>query len=340
MMRNLILVLAAAAAAAGGPALAQEDGDGKPPVGAWQSEYKVALNVLQSSYSENWNGGDKGSVVWNGSFDGRLEKRYGESSDWRNTLRLSYGQTHQQERTDAGELYWRKPDKTDDLIEFESLFRWTTASGWDPYASLRFESKFEDRNDPAGRSIAFNPMVITPAAGMSRALIDTGKRRLLARVGVAYVLNNRAFFTAPAPATGTSREWSEELAAEAVLEYRVGALDERVDWESTLTVMKPFVYSGKDAFTDDIDPAAYGLPADVGDYTLVPDVDWQNTFTAAVTRVISVKLFVRWVYDKYDNTVAPVVDGGTLTNADAVAVAIRKAGQFKQTLALSFGYTF
>ena len=53
------------------------------------------------------------------------------------------------------------------------------------------------------------------------------------------------------------------------------------------------------------------------------------------------KLFLRWVYDKYDNTVKPVVDeDGGLVNEDDVHQAIRKGGQFKQTLALGFGYTF
>ena len=53
------------------------------------------------------------------------------------------------------------------------------------------------------------------------------------------------------------------------------------------------------------------------------------------------KLFVRWVYDKYDNTVTPVVDDdGNLINEADVTQAIRLAGQFKQTLALGFGYTF
>ncbi len=56
--------------------------------------------------------------------------------------------------------------------------------------------------------------------------------------------------------------------------------------------------------------------------------------------MISVKLFVRWVYDKYDNTVSPVVEDGNLVNAADVHKAIRKAGQFKQTMALGLTYKF
>ena len=50
-------------------------------------------------------------------------------------------------------------------------------------------------------------------------------------------------------------------------------------------------------------------------------------------------LYTRWVYDKYDNSVAPKFDGaGDLENPGALAAAVRKAGQFKQTLSLGFNY--
>jgi hypothetical protein len=63
--------------------------------------------------------------------------------------------------------------------------------------------------------------------------------------------------------------------------------------------------------------------------------------SANITKVISVKLFTRWVYDKYDNSVKPSVgDDNTLANEADVLTAIRKAGQFKQTMALGFGYKF
>jgi hypothetical protein len=50
---------------------------------------------------------------------------------------------------------------------------------------------------------------------------------------------------------------------------------------------------------------------------------------------------VRWVYDKYDNSVKPALDAsGNLTDPTGVEAAIRKAGQFKQTLALGLTYRF
>lgn len=326
-----MLVLAAVAV----PVTAQDD---EVPIGVWQKQFELGVNLLQSTYSNNWNGGDKGSVVWAGSFDGRMEKQT-EATNWRNLLKLTYGQSHYQER-DADGLYWKKPDKTDDVIDFESLFRWTKSSGWDPFVAFNFKSMFDDRSDPANRSLTINPMTFKPSAGISRQFVDTDDRKLLGRLGVAYLYNSRKFFTDLAPSTDTQREGSTELAAEAVIEYKVGALDKRVDWESRLAFVLPFLYSGKSTFEDDLTPGDWGLPDDIAGYTTTLDVDWENTFTANITQVISVKLFIRWVYDKYDNTVAPVVEDGDLVNVDVVNQAIRKAGQFKQTLALGFSYKF
>jgi hypothetical protein len=317
-------------------ALAQDE---EIPLGVWQKQVDVRLNILQSSFSDNWNGGGTGSVVWTGNIDGRWENQFNERHNWRNTLKLAYGQTHNQERRDDGNLYWQRPDKTEDLIDFESMFRWTPDSGWDPYVAVGLKSMFTDKNDPFGRTINFNPLSLRAAAGISKKFIDTDKRTLLTRLGAVAIQNRRAFFL-DVEGDETQSESSTEFGAELRVEYKVGALDERVDWESTLIVTQPFYYSGKSAFEDGFN-SVLPVPDDIASYTTVVDVDWDNTFTANITKVISVKLMIRWVYDKYDNTVTPVVDeNGDLLNEIDVFQAVRKAGQFRQSLALGFGYTF
>ncbi len=318
------------------PAVAQDE----TPMGVWQKEVKVGLNILQSSYSNNWNGGEKGSVVWTGNLDARFENQFSERSNWRNTLKLSYGQTHNQERGADGALFWQKPDKTDDIIDLESFYRRTLDSGWDPYVSFNFTSKFQDLTDLQGRELNFNPLTFKESFGISRKLVNTDKRKLLTRAGVAFIQNNRKYYPDDLPSTTTESESSNEIAAEWITEYRALTLNDRVDWESKLSFTLPISYSGKSVFEDGF-VSVGEFPEDVASYTTTLDVDWENTFTANITKVISVKLFVRWVYDKYDNTVSPVVDdAGNLVNEGDVTQAIRLAGQFKQTLALGFGYTF
>ncbi len=324
------------------PALAQDEVDKK--IGIWQNDVSVSLNMLQSSYSQNWNGGEKGSLNWTGNLDAKFEKQFTELTNWRNILKLAYGQSHKQDRDGNNQLFWEKPDKTDDIIDFESLFRWTPASGWDPYVAFTFKSLFEDLTDEYDRSITFNPISLKESAGISRPWINTEDRQLMSRLGIALIQNNRTFFLDPTGVgTETSSENSNELAVELITEYKVGALDGRVDWESKLTLTLPFIYSGKSTFEDDMDRGLLvaPLPEDIAEYSTNLDMDWENTFTANITSVIAVKLFVRWVYDKYDNTVAPAVDDtGKLLNESDVRNAIRKAGQFKQTMALGLTYKF
>lgn len=319
-----------------GPVLAQDDLE----IGVWKKEIKVGVNLLQSSYSNNWNGGDKGSVVWTGNIDAFLEKQFSERTNWRNTLKLAYGQTHSQERGGDGQLYWPKPDKTEDMVDFESLFRMTQKSGWDPYASFKFESMFEDLSDVSGRSLNLNPMTFKESAGISRTWVKTEERELMTRLGAAFLQNSRKFYPNPLPDEELQRENSTEFAAELVTQYMAKVLDNRVTWDSKLTLLMPFSYSGKSIFEDGGFTTSSALPDDIADYTTTMDVDWENTFTTNITKVISVKLYLRWVYDKYDNTVKPVVEDGALVNEADVHQAIRKAGQFKQTMALGFGYTF
>ena len=146
----LILLLAV-------PALAQ-DADQK--IGIWQKDVELGVNILAEFYSKNWNGGDKGSVVWTGVLDAKLEKQFNEKTNWRNVLKLAYGQTHQQERDASGDLFWPRPDKTDDMIDFESMFRWTPENGWDPFVAFKFTSMFSDQSDAAGRTIGPEPEVL------------------------------------------------------------------------------------------------------------------------------------------------------------------------------------
>lgn len=333
--KRLVLVLAAAALAAG-PARAA---DPLAP-GASRHESEIAVNLLQSSYSRNWNGGDKGSLNWSVAFSTRHEKQMSERFNWQNSLKLAYGQNHQQQRDSGGRLYWLRPDKNTDAVEFESLGRLTNSSGWDPFLAVGFSSLFRDLSDAAGRDLNLNPLTFRESAGISRRLVNEEKRSFTVRLGLALVQSSRRFFSEPAPATTTISETAFTSAAEFVAEYRAPVLDGRVAWESKLVAERPLTWSGKSVFEDGF-TSATPMPDDIADYTTAIDLDWENSFAANITKVISVKLFTRWVYDKYDNSVKPVLtEGGDLANEADVLGAVRKAGQFKQTLALGLGYKF
>ena len=309
-------------------------------VGASRHEADIALNMLQSSYSRNWNGGDKGSINWSIAFAGRHEKQISEKFNWTNSLKLAYGQNHQQVRGRRRPALLVAPDNNTDAVEFESMGRLTDASGCGSLCGARVLVAVPRSERCGGPRAESQSAELRESAGISRQLISSDDRSLSVRAGLALVQSSRKFFSEPAPVATTMSQTAYTSAAELVTEYRSKLLDGRVGWESKLTVERPLTWSGKSAFEDGF-TSTVAMPDGIAGYTTALDLDWENTLSANITKVISVKFFARWVYDKYDNSVKPAVgDDGVLLNEADVLNAIRKAGQFKQTLALGFGYKF
>lgn len=313
---------------------AEEEMEDAVKAGRWGTRATVGLNLLQSHYTRNWNGGDKGSVVWAATFDGVAQKRFGDHWHWHNTANLAFGQNHQQDRED-GKLVWRRPDKSTDQIKLETLLRY---DNWalPPFFGVRFSSQFLDQSDPR-RDFTLNPQEYFVSAGVSRMLIESDERTLLSRLGFTYRLSRRDQLD---NLDEVLNESSTDGGLELVLTYDTRLLENRVEYRGQLRAYKALFYSAK----DDLDGVALGdyanLSPDLQDYFLTTDLDFENNFKASITRLLNVQLNVRWVYDKYDTTVKPVVADGQIQNAGAVAGAIRKSGQLRQTMSIGLAYTF
>jgi len=315
----------------------------KLEVGKWYPSAEAGINLTQSSYSDNWRGGDKGSVVWAAIFNGTLENQFTPSLDWNNTLKLAFGQTHQQKLKSDGGRAWEKPEKSTDLIDYESILRVTRGWPVDPFVSGRFVSQFIDASDPSGRNLTLNPMEFKESAGLARMFVSTEDNELLSRVGITFRQNVRRLLSEPAPSTVTDTKTTHGIGAEWVTDYKNKILEDKGAYTSKLTVFMPAYYSEKETF-DKLSPDTldyYGIDRNVKNFTEAIDLDWENIFSTQITKYISVNLYVQFVYDKYDNSVPPVLnDDGSFKNPKDVKAAIRKAGQFKQTMAIGFTYRF
>lgn len=333
-------VLAALTLALGAGAAAAQTMEEDVAAGKWGHEVSLGANLLQSAYSKNWKSGDKGSIVWNATLDAKAQKQLSESWNMWNVLNLAFGQNHQQDRDDDGALYWKKPDKTTDQIKAESLLRYTK-SELDPFVSVRFESQFLDQSDPRG-DFSLNPLEFFETVGISRMFVENEQRRFLMRAGFTFHQMSRELYLDPVWGDDPVTESASDAGIEVVFNYGDKKLLERVSYTGQLRFYKPVHYSAKgdleDLGSDELE--AEGLPGDLAEYTTALDIDFDNTFKTQITSVINVQLSVRWVYDKYDNTVKPVVIEDAIHNASSVEGAIRKAGQFKQTLSLGVAYTF
>ena len=117
-------------------------------------------------------------------------------------------------------------------------------------------------------------------------------------------------------------------------------LEKKVVYRATLLVFQPVFYSRSDALAtfDQAAIAADPTRRPIADYWKAADVNFLNTFTAAITKNLAVGLVAHLIYDKFDTA-------ANVDNALPLAVLVpeidknvRKTGQFKQTLNVALRY--
>jgi hypothetical protein len=321
-----------------------QDEKKKLEVGKWYPTVESGFTLTQGTYSKNWAGGDQGSIIWTLITNAGLQNQLSTKVNWNNTLKLAYGQTHQQKAdpNNPGKRVWDAPEKSTDLLNFETILRFTLGGFVDPFVAGNFESQFQDASDPLGRKLTLNPLKFSESAGVARQFVNREDSQLLSRVGLSLRQNSRKIFTDSLSKT-TRNESTNDAGLEWVTEGKTKVLQDRVAWTSKLTVFQPVAFSAKSDFQDALGRMTAeeraGIAADAYKYTTQVSTDWENIFTSQITKLISVNLYTRWVYDKYDNTVKPLVGSdGKLSNPAAVRTAIRPAGQFKETLSIGITY--
>jgi len=342
-LRGVALALALCALQAT-TALAQDEEKPEMEVGRWYNSIETGLNLTQSAYSDNWFGGETNSLAWTAFVNAGAQRRFTNGIDWASRLRLRFGQTHQQEKNADGSRSWNRPQKSEDKIDLETLA--LLVKGWkvDPYLSGRWESQFIDQSDPEGRDILVNPSTFKESAGIARHFLQRGEEEfVLARFGWTQRQNYRRYFLAPT-GDATDGKVAHDGGVELQADWRLKILQDKVAWLGKFTVYQPIAWSETETFdkvsADSL--AAAGIAADVKDFATVVDAVWENTFTTQVTKWIAFNIYVEFRYDKYDNSVVPILNdaGDNLKNAEAVADAVRKDVQWKQTFGIGITYRF
>ena len=311
------------------------------PSRPWKLAMTAGLNVSQSAFSSNWAGGDRGSLVWVLGSNVTAERQMSAAWNFSNTLQLAYGQTARQQSdpADPRRAVWGGPNKTTDQIALESVSRLTLNAYVDPYLSLHMDSQFKDQSNPLG-VIHWNPVKLKETAGIARVFEKTEDRETIARLGFGF---RQTLASAFADTLGkTTRRFSSN---DGGFEFQANAtrplLGKKVLYKGSLLVFEAVFYS-KSSALERFDADARALDPtreEVATFWRAPDVNLQNTFTAQITSHLSVNLFAQWVYDKFD--AAANVDEAQPIEVRIAEVNrnVRKAGQFKETLALGLTYT-
>jgi hypothetical protein len=265
------------------PAAAQESPEEEIPEG-WQVASDINLTLTQNAYSDNWDGDETGAISWALGSNTTAENQFSETINHKNTLKLAFGQTHTQ---DPETKVWATPSKSTDLIDLESVLRFTYGWAVDPFAAGRVETQFLDKSDTL-KTRVLNPVTFTESAGVARMLIKDEKREWSVRFGGA--IRQHLDRDALPDDGGSAREdvVTNDGGLEFVSALRIPLAEDAITWTSDLRVFQALYYSESEALE--------GQPG--ADDWKSPDVDWENTFSANITEHIAVSLYLQLLYDK------------------------------------------
>ena len=247
----------------------------------WKVTSDASLSLSQSSYSDNWAGTELGSISWTANSNSAAEKQLTDLIHNRTTLKLSFGQTHQQRITTEGDKDWSKPEKSNDKIDLESLLRFTLQTYVDPFVAARWESQFLDLSDPTKTRI-INPSLFTESAGIMRSFIQEDNHTLSARLGVAFrqFVDRDAFVDLDTRETVTTNDGGIQFIAEYMRRF----FPQDILYNSRLEVYQALFNSEEDE-----------LP---NDYWKNVDLKWQHSVSTKVWSIVNAMLFFEMVYDK------------------------------------------
>ncbi len=273
MNKRLILVLAAAIMI--GFSLNAEP---------WKVSSDINVSVNQSNYSDNWAGSEVSALSWTATSNSSIEKQLSRMLNSKTTLKLSFGQTHQQALNSIGEKYWIKPVKSSDKIDLESVLKIDIGFYLDPFASARWESQFLDQSDPQS-TITFNPSLFTEAVGVSRTFIKNESDNLSARLGAAFrQFVNRDVYNNDTGSLETIN--TNDGGVELVGMYEKLMIKHDAKLNSKLVLYQALINSDSDNLNSDWKAL---------------DLTWENSISTQVWKAISLNLYVELKYEKEED---------------------------------------
>jgi hypothetical protein len=342
-MKRLALTLAAVLACLATAAFAEDaagpDSANKP--GPWKLHTVLGATLAQSAFSDNWSGGDKGSLTWVLGLDATAGRQFTRKYNLSNQLLMVYGQRIQQvpSETDPHQLRWERPRKSIDQIRFESVSRFSLGGFVDPFLAVRMESQFRDESNPVG-ALSLNPVKLTEGAGLARVLKKSKDEEWITKLGFAF----RQSFGRSIPGSDPTETVSfstNDGGIEWLTAVTQPVLDKRVLYQGRLWVFKPVFFSKADSLVkfDAAAIAAHPERRAVADYWKTVELDFQNTFSAHITRVITVNLVAQLVYTKFNPATNVDLSLPLEQQISTVDLAVRPAAQFKEALTLGLSYS-
>lgn len=249
----------------------------------WNVALNANLTATQSAYSENWAGTETGLFSWASGIDLLAEKQLDSTKNTKNTAKLGLGYTMTQSADPTRK--WGKATKSTDVIDLESVLRFTLGAWVDPFASARLESQFVDGSDTALKRYV-NPSQLTEGFGVARAFMKQPKRELVSKFGGAFKQTiDRQMLDAALAKRRTAFDIYGGLLF--TTDLNTPLLGERVSYITRFSLFQALFFSG-----------ASKLHGDTATWWKKPDIGWENTFSAGITKYLMVNLYVQLLYDR------------------------------------------
>lgn len=280
-------------------------GAGEP----WKLSLDIRGNI--SYASPDWEDDEAaGTLIWSLRGEGTAEKQIGTKLNSKTVLKLEFGQTSEKDR---------RPEKSADLIDLESVLK-TTLGGWvDPFIALRGESRFVDNTYWYARYA--NPTKFSESLGAMRVLLKKKQTVWDLRLGAA--AKQKIDRWAPLSVVGDSVQVIDGVdttmvaakgdttivtnagGIELVTELNTVLLKEMVKVKSTLRIYEAIFHADQDF---------------IGDEWRYPDINWKTSFTVNVAKRLDLGYTIEFDYDyENDRTLQhrhAATIGVTLSNAE------------------------
>jgi hypothetical protein len=257
----------------------------------WKVTIENSFGLAQASYSDNWQGGEAGTIIWVAGHRSTAETWLHKYVNWGNELKLEFGQTHTQTKEDKK---WQEPNKSADKIRYDGILKYKRGWAVDPYAALTIESQFLDASGKTKKRY-LNPIQLTESFGVARDIFNVPDHRVLTTrlgFGVRQLIRK---FDDPKDATGNTEksETTNDGGLEWVTDLALGSAKGKYSFNSKLTVFEAVFDSKSGDYVDN--PATSDNEKD---YWKSPDVNWDNILRANVTSILQVGLGWQLLYDK------------------------------------------
>jgi hypothetical protein len=240
-----------------------------------------------------------GTISWAVNVNGIAEKQFTPKLYNKNTLKLAFGQAWLQDKETKD---WSSPQKSTDLVDFESVFRLTFGGFVDPYIAAHLVSQFADKSDKkSGHTWYVNPLDITESFGAAKDLVKNEPTILTTRLGAAArQLINRNHFDEVTAAYAT--EVTNDGGFEWVTDLKTANKQNWLGFVSSLKVYEAIFSSKEKEFKDAYNAAKTQLEMDRikerETYWRYPDVSWENILTLNVTKYVMINFYTQLLYDR------------------------------------------